>query len=118
MRLIGLVLLFGLAACDMGHLGSPVMWPSMAVSNGLENASYNARRQRVQAHLAQRYTEVLTDIRSGGGPALTLAAELAQVPPQTRPELTRTLNADLAKFSPDTPAARERLLVWFMVHGV
>ena len=117
MRLIGFGMILALAACDMGHLGNPVMWPGMAVGSGLENASYNARRRQVQDHLAQNYVAVLTDIRSGGGPALTLGADLARVPPGTRPELIRSLKRDIAKFTPDTPAARERLLVWFMVHG-
>lgn len=117
MRVIGLGMILSLAACDMGHLGNPVMWPGMAVGSGIENASYNARRRQVRDHLALHYHEVMTDIRSGGGAAMTLAADLARVPPNARPELIRALKTDIAKFTPDTPAARERLLVWFMVRG-
>lgn len=117
MRLICLGMVLTLAACDMGHLGNPVMWPTMAIGSGLENASYNARRQQVQNHVAQHYDKVLADIRNGGGPALKTAADLARVPAKDRTKLIRALKTDIAKFVPDTPAARERLVVWFMVHG-
>ena len=117
MRLIWFGVILVLGACDMGHLGNPVMWPGMAVGSGLENASYNARRRQIQDHVALHYSEVLADIRSGGGPALTLGADLAHVPPKAHPELIRVLKTDIAKFTPDTPDARERLVVWFMVHG-
>lgn len=117
MRLIALAMILGLSACDMGHLGNPVTWPGMAVSNGLQNASYNARRRLVKDHIATHYLEVLNDIRSGGGPALTLGADLAGVPDKGRHTLMRALKTDIAKFTPDTPAARERLLIWFMVHS-
>ena len=117
MRLIGVGMILALAACDMGHLGNPIMWPSMAAGIGLENASYNARRRQVSDHVALHYVDILTDIRSGGGPTLSLGANLARVPANARAKLIRSLKTDIAKFTPDTPPARERLVVWFMVHG-
>lgn len=117
MRLTGLALVLVLGACDMGHLGNPVIWPGLVVGSSLENATYNARRTRVSSHIAAHYSDILTDIRAGGGPTLTVGADLARVPPRKRPEMTRIMQDDIAKFTPDTPAARERLLVWFMVHG-
>lgn len=117
MRLMTIALIFGLGACDMGHLGNPVMWPSMAVGNGLQNASYNARRRQVQDHVTQHYVAILNDIRNGNGAALTMGADLARVPAKNRPALIHALKTDIAKFTPDTPAARERLVVWFMVHS-
>jgi len=83
----------------------------------MEDASYNARRQKLQDHVKQQYGAVLRDIRNGDGPALTIGADLARVPTKDRPALIRTLQADIAKFIPNTAAARERLVVWFMVHG-
>lgn len=121
MRLIApslmLSLVLGLAACDMGHLGNPAAWPVAAVGGGIENVGYAARRKRVADHVATQHAALLTDIGTGGGPTLSLGADLAGVPAARRPELRRTLKNDLTKFSPDTPAARERLVIWLMVHG-
>jgi len=117
MRPIGLILVLALGGCDMGHLGNPVMWPGMAVGSVIENASYNARRKQVSKHVAAHYSDILADIRAGGGPALTLGADLARIPAAARPALIRTMQSDIAKFTPDSKQTRERLVVWFMVHG-
>lgn len=117
MRIIWLGLVLALGGCDMGHLGNPVMWPGMVVGRGIENATYNARRARVSEHVETHQSDILADIRAGGGPALTTGADLARVPPMARPEMIRVMQSDIAKFTPDTPQAREQLMVWFMVHG-
>lgn len=117
MRRIGISLMLMLSACDMGHLGNPVTGPVAAVGSGIENATYNARRKRVSGHVATHYTAIVADIRGGGGPALTTGVGLARVAAVKRADLIRTLYSDIAKFTPDTPEARERLVVWLMVHG-
>ena len=117
MRSIGLVMVLVLGACDMGHLGNPVMWPGMIVGGAIENASYDARRKRVSDHVAANYNALIADIRAGGGPTLTKAADLAIVHPTARATMRQDLRNDLGKFTPDSPAARENLVVWIMVHG-
>ena len=117
MRIIWLGLVLALGGCDMGHLGNPVMWPGMVVGGGIENASYNARRAQVANHVDAHQGAILGDIRAGGGPALTTAADLARVPVAVRPEMTRIMQSDITKFTPDTLPAREQLVIWFMVHG-
>jgi len=117
MRNLGFGLVLALGGCDMGHLGNPVMWPGMVVGGGIENASYNARRARVAEHVEAHQGDILGDIRAGGGPALTTGADLARVPIAARPEMIRIMQSYVAKFTPDTPPAREQLVVWFMVHG-
>ena len=117
MRPIGLMMILMLGACDMGHLGNPVMWPGMVVGGGLENASYNARRGKVKAHVNAHHSDILADIQRGGGPALSTGADLARVPKAARAEMLRMLKQDYAKFSPDTDQAREMLIIWLMVHG-
>lgn len=117
MRNLGFGLVLALAGCDMGHLGNPVMWPGMVVGSGIENATYGARRKKVETHVATNQGEILTDIRSDGGPALTTGMDLARVPSADRPKLLRVLKEDIAKFTPGTPQAREQLVVWLMVHG-
>jgi len=117
MRVLGMAMVLALSGCDMGHLGNPAMWPGMAVGSSVENATYNARRKKVAAHVTAHQQDILDDIRAGGGSNLNTGMDLARVPTQTRPELLRTLKADINKFSPDTPQARENLVVWLMVHG-
>lgn len=117
MRIFFLGLVMLLSACDMGHLGNPVMWPGMVVGGGLENASYNARRGKVKAHVNAHHSDILTDIQNNGGPALSTGADLARVPKAARAEMLRMLKQDYAKFSPDTDQAREMLIIWLMVHG-
>lgn len=117
MRLIAICLMLGLAACDMGHLGNPLIWPVAAVGNGVENARYGARRKQVLRHVTAQHGAIITDIAAGGGPALTIAADLAGVSEQHRPELRASLQHDIAKFTPNTAETRELLVVWLMVHG-
>lgn len=117
MRLIAICLMLGLAACDMGHLGNPLAWPAVAVGSGVENARYGARRKQVTRHVNAQYAAVIADIAAGGGPALTIAADLADVSEQRRPELRASLQRDIAKFTPNTAETRELLVIWLMVHG-
>lgn len=117
MRLFGFAMILLLSGCDMGHLGNPLLWPSNAVSTGIENATYNARRKKVESHVAAHQTEIIADIRSNGGPALTKGMDLAQVSPKDRPAFLRILKQDITKFTPNTDQARKQLVVWFMVHG-
>ena len=117
MRIFFLGLVMLLSACDMGHLGNPVMWPGMVVGGGLENAGYNARRGKVKAHVNAHHSDILADIQRGGGPALSEGADLARVPKAARAEMLRVLKQDYIKFSPDTDQAREMLVIWLMVHG-
>lgn len=46
-----LLLLPLLAACDAGHLGNPLTLPVRAVASGIENARYDARRDKVSDYL-------------------------------------------------------------------
>lgn len=121
MRLIAICLMpglgLGLAACDMGHLGNPLIWPVAVVGSGVENAHYGARRKQVSRHVAAHHAAMITDIVAGGGPALTIAADLAGISKQRRPELVASLQRDIAKFTPNAAKPRELLVVWLMVHG-
>ena len=117
MRIIGLGLVLALAGCDMGHLGNPILWPGMIVGGGIENATYNARRKRVEDHVNAHQADIISDVRAGGGPALTTGMNLAAVHPSTRPELLRVLRDEVDNYTPDTPQAREQLVIVFMVHG-
>ena len=103
MRALALICL--LAACDTGHLGNPLTLPVRAVVNGVENAGYQAQRDRVSAYL----TDHIDDLND---PA-TLARfwRVAPVPPSNRAKVLREI-AELAA-SPDRV---EQATVITMVH--
>ena len=117
MRAICFGLVLGLAGCEAGHLGNPVMWPGMAIGAGIENTNYDVRRKKVETYVTAHQVDILDDIRVGRGPALTTVMNLARIPDSGRPELLQILINDIAKFTPKTPQAREQLVVWLMVHG-
>jgi len=116
MRLPALLPLCFLVACSSGeanHLGNPLLWPIGIVSNGLDNASYNAKRRKVEAHVAAHYPALMAQIKAGGGAQLSRGMDLAGVPDATRPTLRDRLRADIALFQNDP----EALVVALMVHG-
>ena len=100
-----LLLILPLAACDAGHLGNPLTLPVSGVVAGIENASYDARRGRVSAYLAQHRTH-LNDpgIQSG-------LWDIAPVPPATRPKVL----SEIAALT-DPPNWVEQAIVIVMVH--
>ncbi|HHI70900.1 MAG TPA: hypothetical protein ENJ91_07840 [Rhodobacteraceae bacterium] len=106
-----------LAGCDMGHLGNPLLWPVGAVSTTVENASYGAKRKKVENYVAAHQFEMISDIAVGGGPAISKGMDLAGIPQARRPEFLPILKEDIAMFRPNTPEAREKLVIALMVHG-
>jgi hypothetical protein len=53
--------------------------PGAAIGTAVENGVYNARRGRVKSCLAANHAAILADIRTGSGPALSAAMDLARV---------------------------------------
>lgn len=114
MRKLGILLLL-LSGCssEANHLGNPLLWPFYAVSTGLENSVYNERRGRVEVLVKTNYDQILEDIRSGGGAALTEAMDAALIPVQDRPTRIMQLQADL----PLHESSPDALVVSLMVYG-
>jgi len=110
-----LVLLVVLAACsnEASHVPNPVLLPGHAISAGLHNVAYNARRRPVSALVTQNHAELVTEISAGGGPVLDQAMALARVPVSRRPELQARLREDLDLYRRDP----EALTVAIMVQG-
>ena len=103
MRALALICL--LAACDTGHLGNPLTLPVRAVANGMENAGYQAQRDRVKAFLSDH----IDDLDN----TATLARfwRVAPVPPSNRAKVLREI-AEL----PASPDRIEQATVITMVH--
>lgn len=98
---------------DPNHLGNPLTWPASALNTGLNNAFYNARRDRVEAYVQDNQSRILANVVANGGAFLDQAAFLAHVRPPRRAELLRALQADLPLYGRDA----EAMVVAFMVHG-
>ena len=117
MRLLFLLPL-ALAACDMGHLGNPLLLPIGAVTTAVGNAGYEARRNKLSDYVNAHHNDILADIQAGNGPALTHALDLAKVHPSARADLLARLQKDFAMYRDNTAEARENLVVTLMVHGL
>ena len=111
--LVLLPVLAALPACDAGHLGNPVLLPVSAVSTGLENATYNARRKQVKDYVLAHHGALMHEVRSGKGEHLSRAYTLARVAPARHAVLTKRLAEDAALYGSDA----EALTVALMVHG-
>lgn len=105
-----------LAGCDPGqpgHPGNPLLLPGHAVGNAARNATYNARRAKVELHVKTHHPAMIAEIETGGGPVLDEAMDLAGVAQKDREILVLRLLSDLALYrnSPDA------LVVALMAHG-
>lgn len=113
----GFLLILG--ACDMGttgttsHLGNPLALPVSGASTLISNATYKARRQKVENFIMANHSQIMTDIKKGEGAQLAKGFDLARVPPQDRKLVTDQLSKDRALYRKN-PAA---LIVAFMVYG-
>ena len=110
-----------LASCnskDASHI--PPIWeiPGAVIGGGIENAVYGAKRKRVEAHVSANFDAIIADMRSGSGPALARAFELAGVTEAKHDELIADILGNPDIYLEGPPAQNiENLVVAFMVHG-
>lgn len=116
MRIPALIALCLTTACTGGanHLGNPILWPIGAVSTGVENATYGAKRRKVSAHVHANFATLIGEIMAGSGSKLAQGMDLARVPNGERAALRALLKSDIAIYQGDP----EALVVALMVHGV
>ena len=114
-RMKRLLLLLPLVGCtdQPSHIPNPLFLPAQAVGSAVQNASYDARRGRVENHVITNHSDIVSEIEAGGGPMLSLAMELAWITAPKRPALTALLARDIALYRDDP----EALIVALMVHG-
>ena len=104
-----------LAGCSPdtpSHIPNPVLLPAYAVGNAIQNASYGTRRSKVKTYVSRNFDILRQDIQNGGGATLTESYNLAGVPTDSRPALTRMLSQE-DNLTKDT----EALTISLMVHG-
>lgn len=106
--------LSGCASKGASHIGNPLTLPGRAIINGVQNASYEARRARVKAFALENRAQIYADIDAGGGNALMQAMDLAQVTPAKRADLIAELRAHPEIYRREDI---EPVIVAIMVHG-
>ena len=105
-----------LAGCTSGpnHMGNQLTLPGRAITNGISELGYKARRAKVKDFTARNITEIHTDISTGGGSALNTAMDLACVEGDMRTALMFELRSDRSLYAGEDI---EPLVVALMVHG-
>jgi hypothetical protein len=110
-QLLAALLLCGCTS-EANHLGNPLLWPVQALTNSVANGLYGARRGAVEVAVKSNYEQILQDIASGGGPALTLAMDEAGIPESDRPSRTLQLQGDLPLYQANPGALVTTLMVY------
>ena len=105
-----------MAGCSTGpsHIGNPLTLPGRAITHGISELGYKARRAKVKDFAARNRAQMQTDITAGGGSVLSAAMDLACVEGGKRADLITELRRDPALYTGDDI---EPLVVALMVHG-
>ncbi|SLN15047.1 hypothetical protein [Pseudooctadecabacter jejudonensis] len=113
MRKSALLCLCFLAACSdkANHLGNPLLLPFNAVSNAVGNAAYANRRAKVEVFVKTNHPALMSDLRAGGGPTLTAAFDLANVPASVRAPHTLQMQSDAALYQTNYAALITAIMV-------
>ena len=113
--LIILSLLSACASTDApSHVPNPLAFPFLAIGNGLSNASYNARRQKVSRFVNAHFLAIKLELGTPTTPRLTQAMNLAEIPAQSRPGILGEITQHPEIYQRADP---EPLIVALMVHG-
>ncbi len=87
-RVFGLCACVGMASCSApNHLGNPVLLPVNAISAAIENASYDRRRGKVKAWIAEHETAMRSEQFEGPVTQVLLDAMPAARRGQARADL-------------------------------
>ncbi len=82
---------FFLNACSSGasHLPSPFELPGMIIGTAIDNASYSAKRKKVERYVARNYLGIRQDVIAGGGRILDGAFNSANIAANKRAKVKR-----------------------------
>jgi hypothetical protein len=108
------LILLGCTNGDANHIGNPLLLPVGAVTTGVENGFYNARRKRVEQYIAANKPALHADVLAGHGPTLTALYKIAKTPVKNQAALARELSRGQTQYFADDP---EPMVVAVMVHS-
>ncbi len=111
---IPLLCLIMTAACssEANHIGNPLLLPFTGVASVFENTIYNERRGKVEIFVKTNHPALIQDIKSGGGPRLTQAMDIARVPAQDRETRIIQMQSDIGLYTKNLSALVTALMVY------
>ena len=112
-----LLICFILLGCTNGeanHIGNPLLLPIGAVTTGIENAGYNARRNKVKSYVIANSGQLKQDVITGQGPTLAQLMTIARTPTGNQAALVTELRRGQTQYFGKDP---EPLVVAIMVHS-
>ncbi|MBB5723829.1 hypothetical protein FHS72_003474 [Loktanella ponticola] len=111
---ISLISLIFIAACssDANHIGNPLLLPVNALTSMTENAIYTQRRGQVELAVKSTFDQIIPEINSGGGPAISTAMEAAGIPLAERPARLTQLRGDIGLYDANPGALVTALMVY------
>ena len=109
-----LIPLIFVAACtsEENYLTNPFLLPVNALTSATENTIYNQRRGRVEVAVKSSFNQIIPDIRSGGGPAITQAMDAAGISMDERPARLIQLRGDIGIYANNPGALVTALMVY------
>jgi hypothetical protein len=108
------LILLGCTNGNANHIGNPLLLPVGAVTTGVENGFYNARRKRVAQFIAENKPALHADVQAGHGPTLTALYKIAKTPAKNQAALAIELNRGQTQYFAKDP---EPMVVAVMVHS-
>lgn len=110
MRKIPFIFLGLLAACSSGGTFDGNS-PFNRIGTAIGNAANGEQRGQVEVFVKTNHPALIADIRAGGGPTLTQAFDIIEVPTNIRAGNTIRLQSELALYSANLDALIAALMV-------
>lgn len=108
------LILLGCTNGNANHIGTPLLLPVGAVTTGLENTFYNARRKRVAHFITTNKPALYADVIAGYGHTLNELYKIAKTPTKNQPALAHELSRGQTQYFVEDP---EPMVVAVMVHS-
>jgi len=108
------LILLGCTNGNANHIGNPLLLPVGALTTGIHNAGYNARRTRVKSYIIANHDLLRADVLAGTGPTLTNLMQIAKTPMGKQAALLTELRRGQTQYFAKDP---EPLVVAVMVHS-
>jgi len=101
--------LLGCSSKDASHLPSLFELPGAIVSTTIENAAYNAKRNRVQHYVTVHYTLLREEVSQGQGKHLNNVMHLAGVSGTDQPKAAKEIQKDYSTMFQNTLLVSESI---------
>ena len=97
---------------EANHLGNPLMVPISGLATAASNAVYSQRRGAVEVFVKTNHPALINEIDLGGGPVLTDAMDIAEIPLEDRPARIIQLQSNLGLYEVNLGAFVTALMVY------